>query len=564
MNYFKKHFSNLLSLVLMVERKEAWDFHKFIFKSQILITYFQFQKQPFLCQKRSHRKISLFLSFIFFLLWGITTPIMAKDSKKEAADFTLKGGWYPWDPFQYLKNPSDSSSLTGLDIELQKLILRKAGFEVEITSVPWKQHQEDLKTGERDYAMGAFFSEERARDFYISVPYRFEENSLFVLRGDHYKLQFENVAEFLSYIRKNNYKIGVVEGYRYGDQALNDFINDPKNSDIIIKSETDSHNLNSLLNKKIKGFIADRIVGSTIIWRQKVGREVAEKNLNIKAPIYMLMSKKKITEAQYKEINKSIQQIKNSSEYTRIVSWYLYPVLLLETIETDWFYFTEIIGIIAFALSGLVVAYGCNASLFGTFILALLPSFGGGVLRDVIFGRYPVWFVQANFYILLVLVIVVLGFFLTKFISKNAHLFSHHSNKKYFSPKIFEVMLMITDAIGLAAFTVTGVLVSLIVKADPLWLWGPFFAFLTGAGGGILRDVIVKDHQVGAIHGQIYSEIAIFWGAFFSIYLTFIVNDVDPVKIKIAVVVTIISALLTRILIYYFGISNIYYMQDKK
>ncbi|AIK97244.1 TRIC cation channel family protein [Candidatus Odyssella acanthamoebae] len=494
-------------------------------------------------------------------LGGLQTN--ANETKYSTSDFTLIGGWYPWDPYQYLKIPSDQTSLTGLDIELQKLIMKKAGLEVQITPVSWKQHQEDLKTGARAYAMGAFYSEQRAKDFYISEPYRFEENSLFVRRRDMAKMKFDNVEGFLAYARQHNLKIGVIDKYQYASPVLNNFINDPKNEDIIVRSDTDTVNLNFLLTGKIQGFIADRIVGSTIIWRQNVGREVAEKNLHIKAPIYILMSKKKITEEQYKEINKSIQSIKNSSEYTKIVSWYLYPVLLLETTETDWFYFIEIIGIIAFALSGLVVAYRCNASLFGTFILALLPSFGGGVLRDVIFGRYPVWFMQASFYILLVITIVVVGFILAKLASYNLNFLRKYSHKKYFSPRIFEVCLMVTDAIGLAAFTVTGVLVSLIVKADPLWLWGPFFAFLTGAGGGILRDIVAKEARVGAIHGPLYPEIAIFWGGAFSVYLITIVNDVDPIKIKISVMVTIVAALLTRILIYYYRVPNIFYIREK-
>jgi len=313
------------------------------------------------------KRIIFFVVLICLGLLNLEARLQAQEYKtdhiKLNVDHTLKGGWYPWDPFQYLKNPSDSTTLTGLDIELQKLILKKAGFLVEIAPVSWKQHQEDLKTGKRDYAMGAFYSEERARDFYMA-PYRFEENSLFALRKNLAKFTFSNVKEFLTYIRKNNVKVGVVEGYRYGDTDINDFINDPKNNDIIVKSETDDHNLNFLLNGNIQAFLADRIVGSTIIWRQNVGRNVGEKNLGIKAPIYMLMSKKTLTESQFHAISQSIAKIKHSSEYARVVSWYLYPVLLLETTETDWFYIIEVIGIIAFAISGLVVAYGCNASLF--------------------------------------------------------------------------------------------------------------------------------------------------------------------------------------------------------
>ena len=119
-------------------------------------------------------------------------------------------------------------------------------------------------------------------------------------------------------------------------------------------------------------------------------------------------------------------------------------------------------------------------------------------------------------------------------------------------------MLTVTDAIGLAAFTVTGVLVSLIVKADPLWLWGPFFAFLTGAGGGMLRDIVVKEGKVGAVHGEIYPEIALVWGLLFSLYLTYTVDNIDPVKIEISVIVTIVCAFLTRILIYFNKVPNIH------
>ncbi|MGL4371528.1 MAG: TRIC cation channel family protein, partial [Alphaproteobacteria bacterium] len=81
------------------------------------------------------------------------------------------------------------------------------------------------------------------------------------------------------------------------------------------------------------------------------------------------------------------------------------------------------------------------------------------------------------------------------------------------SQTFFDTVLTITDAIGLSVFTISGILMSLILKADPLWLWGPFFAFLTGAGGGILRDIILKKARVEALHGNLYGEIPIVWGA---------------------------------------------------
>lgn len=498
------------------------------------------------------RKTLNFLSFIVLsiLFFSIQT---------KADQPILKSGWYLWDPYQYLKTPNDPDSLTGLDVELQKQILKKAGFDVSITPVSWKEHQNDLRTGKRDVAMGAFYSDERAEFAYISEPYRFEENSLFTLREKVGQHTYSNLEEFLKYIPAQKPKIGIVKGYRYADETLNAFIQDPKNKDFFIASETDNQNLELLLQGQIDGFLADRIVGATVIWRNKVGSKLSEKRLNIKAPIYMLMSKKTISQTTRNKINQAIVELKQSPEYAQTVSWYLYPVLLMETTDSYWFRIIELIGTIAFALSGLVVAYRCNASLFGTFILSLLPSFGGGILRDVIFGRYPIWFMQARFYILLVLSVVAVKFFIVRYMAQRPHALDRFFKSHKLKPvDVFDNLLVITDAIGLAAFTVTGVLVSLIVKADPLWLWGPFFAFLTGAGGGMLRDIVAQSNQVGAIHGEIYPEVAILWGFILSMFLTLTVDSINPSHIEIAVIVTIISAFLTRMIIHFGKIPNIF------
>jgi polar amino acid transport system substrate-binding protein len=501
-------------------------------------------------------QILLWLFILCFQGQGLGAQASNGLLASEAPTRLLKGGWYPWDPYQYLKVPGDNGSLTGLDVELEKIILQKAGFpDMTITPISWKQHQEDLKTGGRDFAMGAFYSKEREQYSYLAGPYRYEEDSFFVSRKDLSAQKYENVKEFLRFIKKNNLKVGVVSGYRYASDEINDFVADPTNKNNIVGSPTDNFNLSLLLNGKLDGFLADRIVGATIIWREQVGRQVGEKRLDVKAPIYMLLGKKSFSPSDVKSINDAITAVKNSSDYTRTVSWYLYPILLLETTDSDWFIFIEIIGTIAFALSGLVVGYRCNASLFGTFILCLLPSFGGGLLRDIICGRYPVWFMMERYYLILIIALSVVGFFGIK-------LFKRYSRSQSLSKKtqFFDILLTITDAAGLAAFTVTGVLVSLIAKSDPLWLWGPFFAFLTGAGGGTLRDILVQDvkHTAPLITGGLYAEVAVFWGFMLSLYLSLTTSDVDPLKIKIAVILTIVFSFITRVSIYFFNIPNVY------
>lgn len=481
----------------------------------------------------------------------------------------LRGGWYFWDPYQYIESTADGAVLTGLDVELEKLILSQAGFNIEIPEVPWKEHLEGLEKGERDVAMGAFYSKRRAKYNYLTVPYRFEENSYFVLRKDLLKHTYTDVKGFLEYVRKNNLVVGVTDGYLYATQEINDFIDDPKNTQYIMKLPNDLRKLNSLMARKIDGFLADRIAGATVVWRQKLGQTVAEKRLEgAKAPIYMLLSRKTVSKENYEKINNVIKEMKKNNEFNKIVSWYLYPVILLETTTSYWFYLIELIGILAFALSGLVVGYRHESTLLGTFILALLPSFGGGVFRDILVGRFPVWFLQADYYILIVLLVVCIGFFITRYfhviqgyLRKHSTYYSSFYKWLQHSDKILDKVLLLTDAIGLATFTVTGVLVCMIGKTSPLWLWGPVFAFLSGAGGGMIRDFVVKGEKgerIAAINGQIYGEISILWGGFLSSYLFFHANDVDPSHIKFSVIFTIFMCFLTRIAVYLFDIPNLH------
>ena len=59
-------------------------------------------------------------------------------------------------------------------------------------------------------------------------------------------------------------------------------------------------------------------------------------------------------------------------------------MLINQTLDSDWFRVLAFVGTVAFALSGVVLAYQGNYTLFGALILATLPAVGGGVARDLI------------------------------------------------------------------------------------------------------------------------------------------------------------------------------------
>lgn len=505
--------------------------------------------------------------FLRFLTLLVTLCLDVHAHEALSPKETLLNGWYLWDPYQYtVRNEGTAENLTGLDIELVKEITTAAKYKVIYEPVSWQQHQEDLKNGKRDFAAGATYTAERAEFVHFSEPYRFEENSLFVRRNEESRLQFKTVSELLTQIKQHHFRLGVIKGYIYADPAINTWLKDPQNQSLIVRTDNDLENINLLLDGKIDGFLADRIVGATLIWRAHHGSKINEIRLGIKAPIHFMFSKKTIPLTQVQAFNQTIEKVKVSSAYNQIISWYLHPVLLLQTIDTNWFHFIEIMGTIAFAISGLVIAYQKRATLFGAFLLAVLPSLGGGIIRDVIFNRKPVGALQSPLYLSLVLGTVLIGFSAIRFYTywQQKKNFSTFQPSKYKPTYAAERILAICDAMGLAAFTITGIVVSVMAKVTPLWLWGAFFAFLTGAGGGILRDMISGNKDIVSLRGGIYPEIAIFWGFSLSIFLMWQTNDINPEAIKYGVMLHVAGAFITRLIVYFFKVPNIYFRNDSE
>lgn len=469
----------------------------------------------------------------------------------------LQGGWYAFDPYQYQTEEHGLKVLTGLDYELMKVIAKDVGVKLQYEKVNWDDLLKNIESGKEDFATGALYSKEREKYAYFSVPYRYEEDSLFVLKEKARSVSHKSLKDLLEYMQASGFKLGVVEGFIYTDPLINEFID--RNSNAIVKTKNDYENLDLLLNKEIDGFITDRIVGATEIWRLNVGKKVFEVRLNIEKPVHIIFSKKTVSLDLVNQFNQAIHKLKDTTSYQKIVSWYLYPILFLQTEDRGWFRITEILGTIAFAISGLIIAFKERATLLGALILAVLPSLGGGIMRDVIFDRNPVGALQSPIYLLSVLVTVGLGFIFIKLLTHLRHLRHHYHIPGEIEDTIRKQaghILIITDAIGLATFTVTGVIVCLSAKVEPLWLWGPFFAFLTGAGGGILRDMLSKTRYIAALEGELYGEIAVVWGLFLSIIIMINTTEIEPERIEYAVIITIIGAFCTRLWVHFFHVPN--------
>jgi polar amino acid transport system substrate-binding protein len=220
------------------------------------------------------------------------------------------------------------------------------------------------------------------------------------------------------------------------------------------------------------------------------------------------------------------------------------PVLANQTLDTEWFRILAFIGTVAFALSGVVLAYAGQYTLFGALILASLPAVGGGVVRDLLLQRDPLGIVRNPEALLTVFGTVLAGMVVIRAMSwvQGGLLTKHLQSRARLGTRLIEAF----DAIALAAFTVTGVVVVLDTSAQPLWLWGPIAAVLTGSFGGLMRDMFRHDRVVANLRGELYPEIAAVWGLALAIFLEWEGERLQPDEIRLGVIVTILGAFLTR------------------
>jgi len=139
------------------------------------------------------------------------------------------------------------------------------------------------------------------------------------------------------------------------------------------------------------------------------------------------------------------------------------------------FEIAEIIGIVAFAISGFLIATRNKLDLLGILISVFLTSLGGGIIRDVIVGKIPYTF---TYDIPALIIIFVMVFMILFKVHKRASI----ENKPLF---------ILSDSIGLVSFSITGALIAI---ESNLNLTGVIsLAFITAVGGGIARDVIINE-----------------------------------------------------------------------
>jgi len=133
----------------------------------------------------------------------------------------------------------------------------------------------------------------------------------------------------------------------------------------------------------------------------------------------------------------------------------------------------DYLGTAAFAITGASKAIAHKADIFGIIVLATVVGVAGGITRDVIFGRFPTSFSDPT-YVTITVIVGLVMFFLYSYLKKRMNVW------------------LIFDAIGLGVFSIIGASIAYqIIGLDFLPML--FAGVITAIGGGILRDVFVRE-----------------------------------------------------------------------
>lgn len=182
----------------------------------------------------------------------------------------------------------------------------------------------------------------------------------------------------------------------------------------------------------------------------------------------------------------------------------------------------DLLGTVAFAISGALTAIEKKMDLFGIFIIACVTAIGGGTLRDILIGAYPVSWLQDNhqvIYIIILTTIVTIYF---------------RNQLSYFRKSIF-----LFDTIGIGVFTLIGIQKGLSHDLVPLSC--VLLGTITACFGGVVRDILCNEIPV-LFQKEIYAMACIIGASLF-----FVLEWMLPLS-NIPVIVCVLSIIIIRVL----------------
>lgn len=188
----------------------------------------------------------------------------------------------------------------------------------------------------------------------------------------------------------------------------------------------------------------------------------------------------------------------------------------------------DILGTIAFAISGVLVALSKRLDPFGVLIIAFVTAVGGGTLRDVLIGQTPVFWMKNMTFIYVIAAATFLAvFFRTRL---------NHLRKSLF----------LFDTIGIGLYTVIGIEKGIIADLNPIVCIA--LGTMSACFGGVIRDILCNEIPV-IFRKEIYATACILGGLTYFLLvelnfgqnLIFVISGATVIAVRLVAVIFKIS-----------------------
>lgn len=254
------------------------------------------------------------VKYIVVTLLMVLTYLFSPHALSQQNNCKLTLGYDSWEPYQYL---DVGNKVKGLDIDLLLMVTKRMPCKVEYVQGAWIDLLAQLKKGEVDILLGASKTEKRKQFARFSEPYRTEQFSLYVRKGDKDSHGMNSFNDFI----KNGKKLGVVDDYFYGDELSN--LRDKDQSNQFVGAIIGEMNIARLLDENIDAFFEDNIVGASMIRRKGLSSLIVPHGLSITTgDVYVMFSKNSVSPETITSFNQSLSEVIKSGEYEALFSLY--------------------------------------------------------------------------------------------------------------------------------------------------------------------------------------------------------------------------------------------------
>lgn len=136
-------------------------------------------------------------------------------------------------------------------------------------------------------------------------------------------------------------------------------------------------------------------------------------------------------------------------------------------------YYFDLIGTFVFAISGVLTASTKKFDVFGASVIAFVTAIGGGTIRDILIGSYPVGWINDLNYLYIIIGAIISSVIFKKYIIK------------------LRKTLFLFDTIGIGVFTIIGVQKSLDLNISPII--AIMMGTISAVFGGVIRDILCNE-----------------------------------------------------------------------